>query len=198
MKDQPNSDLILASASPRRLDLLRQIGITPLEVFNSNLDETPVPKETARQLVQRLANSKARAGAKKYSRSFILGADTAVVCGSRILGKARDEQTARRYLNLLSGRRHRVFGGICVVNPAGTARSKIAETAVTFKRLEDREIREYVATGEWRDKAGGYAIQGLAASFIKKINGSYSNVVGLPLYETVNLLNGMSYRTNWK
>lgn len=198
MKDQPNSHLILASASARRLKLLRQIGITPEEIYRSNLDETPKPKETARQLVERLAKLKANSGAKKFSRAFILGADTVVACGPRILGKAEDEQTARRYLELLSGRRHRVFGGICVIDPAGTARSKVAETVVTFKRLEETEICKYLCSEEWRDKAGGYAIQGLAASFIKKINGSYSNVVGLPLYETINLLTGMSYRLNWK
>ena len=138
------------------------------------------------------------AGAKKFSRAFILGADTVVACGPRILGKAEDEQTARCYLELLSGRRHHVFGGICVIDPAGNTRSKVTETIVTFKRLEETEIFRYLCSEEWRDKAGGYAIQGLAASFIKKINGSYSNVVGLPLYETVNLLTGMTYRLNWK
>ena len=198
MEDRPNSHLILASASPRRLDLLRQIGITPEEIYKSNLDETPEPKETARQLVERLAISKAMAGASKFSQIFILGADTVVACGPRILGKAEDEQTARCYLELLSGRRHRVFGGICVIDPAGNTRSKVTETIVTFKRLEETEICKYLCSEEWRDKAGGYAIQGLAASFIKKINGSYSNVVGLPLYETVNLLTGMTYRLNWK
>ena len=194
MPDQLYSSLILASKSPRRLDLLHQIGITPAEIYQSNTDETPAPNETARHLVERLAIMKAKAGAAKFPRSFVLGADTVVACGRRILGKAEDKDTARRYLELLSGRRHRVFGGICVIDPAGTVKSKVVKTIVTFKRLEAAELCEYLSDDQWCGKAGGYAIQGRAASFIKRINGSYPNVVGLPLYETVNLLVGMGYR----
>ena len=194
MSDLQCSSLILASASPQRLDLLGQIGITPDKIYKSNVDETPTPNETAPQLVERLATVKAMAGAAKFSRSFVLGADTVVACGPRILGKAEDEDTARRYLELLSGRRHRVFGGICVIDPAGAAKSKVVKTIVTFKRLEKLEVCEYLNDNQWCGKAGGYAIQGRAASFIKRINGSYPNVVGLPLYETVNLLVGMGYR----
>ena len=194
MLDQLRSSLILASASPRRLDLLGQIGITPDKIYQSNVDESPAPNETARQLVERLATLKATAGAAEFSSSFILGADTVVACGRRILGKAEDEDTARRYLELLSGRRHRVFGGICVIDPAGITKSKVVKTIVNFKRLEESELREYLRDDQWYGKAGGYAIQGRAASFIKKISGSYPNVVGLPLYETANLLAGMGYK----
>lgn len=185
--------LILASASPRRLDLLQQIGIAPDKVCKSKVDETPEQNETPGHLAQRLAGAKARAVANKFSGSYVLGADTVVACGKKILGKASDEQTASHYLELLSGRRHRVLGGVCVVDPLGTARAKVVETIVTFKRLEQSEIRNYLLSEEWRDKAGGYAIQGRGAVFVKKINGSYPNVVGLPLYETFNLLQGMQY-----
>ena len=194
MADQSFCSLTLASSSPRRLDLLRQVGITPDKVYHPNIDETPKPDESPRQLVERLATLKAAAGAKKYSQSYVLGADTIVACGRKILGKAPKEQIARSYLELLSGRRHRVFGGICVIDPSGMIQSKAVETIVTFKRLDEREICLYLGGQEWRDKAGGYAIQGRASAFVKKINGSYPNVVGLPIYETVNLLFGMKYR----
>ena len=194
MTDRLYCSLTLASASPRRLDLLRQIGITPDEIYHPNIDETPIPDESPRRLVERLATLKALAGANKFSRTYVLGADTVVACGRKILGKAGDKQTARSYLELLSGRRHRVFGGICVIDPAGIIRSKAVETIVTFKRLEEKDICLYLCGKEWRDKAGGYAIQGRAAAFVKKISGSYPNVVGLPIYETVNLLVGMRYR----
>ena len=193
MTDHPNRSIILASASPRRLDLLRQVGITPDNIFYPKINETPKNNEPPRQLVERLAMSKALAGAKEYSSSYVLGADTIVSCGRKLLGKAKDESTAKIYLGLLSGRRHRVFGGICVIDPNGIVRSKIVETIVTFKKLEEREIIKYLDYDEWRDKAGGYGIQGRAAAFVKKINGSYQNVVGLPLYETVNLLIGSGY-----
>ena len=193
MTDHSNSSLILASASPRRLDLLLQVGIKPDNIFHSKIDETPKGNESPRQLVERLATSKARAGALQFSSSYVLGADTIVTCGRKLLGKATDEKIARIYLGLLSGRRHRVFGGICVIDPTGIARTKTVETMVTFKKLEEREITKYLISDEWRDKAGGYGIQGRAAAFVKKINGSYQNVVGLPLYETVNLLIGSGY-----
>jgi len=173
---------------------LRQIGVTPKNIHHPNIDETPKSDESPRHLVERLATLKALAGAKKFSRTYVLGADTVVACGRKILGKAEDEETARSYLEFLSGRRHRVLGGICVVDPSGIIRSKAVETIVTFKRLEERDICLYLCGKEWRDKAGGYAIQGRAAAFVKKINGSYPNVVGLPIFETVNLLVGMRYR----
>ena len=193
MMGQSCYPLILASASPRRLDLLRQIGVEPDKIYHPSIDETSEQDETPRHLVRRLADAKARAAADKFSGSYVLGADTIVVCGKKILGKALDEKTAGRYLELLSGRRHRVLGGICIIDPFGIARSKAVETIVTFKKLEKSEISKYLLCDEWRDKAGGYAIQGNGAVFVKKINGSYPNVVGLPLYETVNLLLGMKY-----
>lgn len=193
MMGQSCYTLVLASGSPRRLDMLRQIGVVPENIYHSKIDETPDKNETSRHLVKRLAVAKALAAASKFSGSYVLGADTVVVCGKKILGKALDEKMASRYLELLSGRRHRVCGGICIVDPSGTVRSKVVETIVTFKRLEKSEIGKYLRSEEWRDKAGGYAIQGSGAIFVKKINGSYSNVVGLPIFETVNLLLGMKY-----
>jgi len=188
-----NSRLVLASASPRRAALLAQIGLVPDAMAPAALDETPRQDETPTVHALRLAEEKARAVAKRESGAFVLGADTVVACGRRILGKPATEDEARRCLTLLSGRRHRVHGGIAVVTPAGRVASRRVETAVLFKRLTDDEIADYLATGEWRDKAGGYAIQGRAARFVRGIVGSYSNVVGLPLYETVALLAGQGY-----
>lgn len=186
--------LILASASPRRLALLEQIGLPPDAVDPADIDETPHPKELPRVLAARLAEAKARAAAARNPGAFVLGADTVVACGRRILPKARRETEARRCLALLSGRRHRVFGGVFVVAPDGRGEGRTATTHVAFKRLSRDEADAYIASGEWRDKAGGYAIQGRAAAFVKGLNGSYSNVVGLPLYETAALLRGLGYR----
>lgn len=188
-----NLRLVLASASPRRAALLAQIGLAPDAVVPAAVDETPRQDETPAAHALRLAEEKARAIAAREAGAFVLGADTVVACGRRILGKPTTEDEARRCLALLSGRRHRVHGGIAVVTPAGKIASRRVETAVLFKRLTDDEIADYLATGEWRDKAGGYAIQERAARFVRGIVGSYSNVVGLPLYETVALLAGQGY-----
>jgi len=185
--------LVLASASPRRLDLLRQIGIEPSAIDPAHIDETVRPGELPVQHALRLAGEKAAAVAPRLADAFILAADTVVACGRRILPKPEDEKTARACLELLSGRRHRVHGGIAVVAPGGRVRTRVVTTAVVFKRLEDAEIAAYLASGEWRGKAGGYAIQGRAAVFVRTISGAYPNVVGLPLYETVSLLRGLGW-----
>jgi nucleoside triphosphate pyrophosphatase len=189
----PAHRLVLASASPRRLELLRQVALAPDEVDPAALDETPLKDELPAQHAIRLAAAKARAVAARHHGAFVLGADTVVACGRRILPKAEDATTARRCLTLLSGRRHRVHGGIAVVTPEGKLATRHVQTIVAFKRLTDREIAAYLADGEWAGKAGGYAIQGLAALFVRQIGGSYSNVVGLPLFETASLLAGQGY-----
>lgn len=188
-----NPRLVLASASPRRAALLAQIGLEPDVVVPAAVDETPREDETPAVYAVRLAEEKARAVATRETGAFVLGADTVVACGRRILGKPATEDEARRCLALLSGRRHRVHGGIAVATPTGKLISRRVETAVLFKRLTPDEITDYLATGEWRDKAGGYAIQGRATRFVRGIIGSYSNVVGLPLYETVALLAGQGF-----
>lgn len=185
--------LVLASASPRRRALLAQVAITPDAVEPAEIDETPLSRELPRQHALRLAQAKAQAVAARHPGAFVLGADTVVACGRRILPKARDVGTARRCLKLLSGRRHRVFGGIAVIAPDGSLSKRLAESIVAFRRLEPEEIEQYLASREWEGKAGGYAIQGLAARFVRLLGGSYSNVVGLPLFETVALLAGKGY-----
>ncbi len=191
---EPSHRLILASASPRRLDLLRQVALVPDAIDPAHLDETPLKAELPAQHALRLAIAKAQAVAPRHPGAFVLAADTVVACGRRILPKAEDAATARRCLALLSGRRHRVHGGIAVVTPAGKLASRQVQTIVIFKRLTELEIAGYIASEEWRGKAGGYAIQGLAALFVRQIGGSYSNVVGLPLYETAALLTGQGFR----
>lgn len=186
--------LVLASASPRRLDLLRQIGIVPDAVDPADLDETPAPGELPAAHVMRLAEAKARAVQPRHPGAFILAADTVVACGRRILPKAEDEAAARACLKLLSGRRHRVYGGVAVIAPDGEIGLRRVVSQVAFKRLSEPEVEAYLKTGEWHGKAGGYAIQGRAAALIPWISGSYSNVVGLPLYETAQLLIGRGYR----
>ena len=193
MTDGVQAALVLASASPRRLALLTQVGITPETVDPAAIDETPLSRELPRPHALRLAEAKARTVASRHDRAFILGADTVVACGRRILPRAHDRETARRCLALLSGRRHRVYGGIAVIAPDGTVAVRCVESVVAFRRLESSELEDYLASGDWQDKAGGYAIQGLAARFIRYISGSYSNVVGLPLFETVALLAGKGY-----
>ncbi|MDP6602565.1 MAG: Maf family nucleotide pyrophosphatase [Rhodospirillales bacterium] len=193
--------LVLASRSPRRVDLLAQVGITPARVVPADVDEGPLGRETPAQHALRLAEAKARGaivlldGDTGVSGTLVLGADTVVACGRRILPKADDEAQARACLSLMSGRRHRVLGGICVITPDGRAHRRLVATAVAFKRLEAPEIERYLASDEWRGKAGAYAIQGRAAAFVARVNGSYSNVVGLPLFETVALLRGLGLRT---
>jgi septum formation protein len=186
--------LVLASASPRRLELLRQVGIVPDRVDPADIDETPAKGELPSAHVVRLAQAKARAVAPRHPGAFILAADTAVACGRRILPTAEDEASARASLMLLSGRRHRVYGGVAVITPAGEMAVRRVISQVAFKRLSEAEIEAYLTSGEWRGKAGGYAIQGSAAAFIPWLAGSYSNVVGLPLFETAQLLAGRLYR----
>lgn len=178
--------LILASASPRRLALLAQIGITPDEVIAADIDETPLPKETPRNLALRLARQKAEA--VKADGAIVLAADTVVAVGRRVLPKAETEVEARDCLRLLSGRSHRVYTGVAVRDAKGGVRDRLVETRVAFKVLSRDEIETYIASNEWNGKAGGYAAQGLAGRYITSIIGSYSSVIGLPLYETANLI----------
>ena len=185
--------LVLASASPRRLDLLRQIGIVPDIIDPADIDEAPKRGELPPAHVVRLAEEKARAVAPRHPGAFVLAADTVVACGRRILPKAEDEATARACLAMLSGRRHRVYGGVALIAPDGEIAIRRVLSMVAFKRLSTAELEAYIASGEWRGKAGGYAIQGHAAALISWISGSYSNVVGLPLFETAQLLAGRGY-----
>ena len=184
--------LVLASASPRRLDLLQQVGIVPDVVAPANLDETPGATELPRVYAERLAAEKALAIAASHAHAFVLAADTVVACGRRILPKAETQEEARSCLDLLSGRAHRVYTGISLVK-GDMQITKSVMTRVQVARLSDAELDAYLASGEWQGKAGGYAIQGRAAAFIRGLNGSYSNVVGLPLHETVNLLKGSGF-----
>ena len=186
--------LVLASASPRRLALLAQAGITPDTVDATDVDEAPLRDETPRRLALRLAAAKAEAAAARNPGAFVIGADTVVSVGLRVLPKAETEDDARRCLALLSGRGHRVQTAVAVRAPDGRIASRLVETRLKVKRLTDPEIDAYVASGEWRGKAGGYAIQGLAGAFIIDLHGSYSAVVGLPLYETLSLLEGLGFR----
>lgn len=186
--------LVLASASPRRLALLRQIGVEPDAVVAADADETELPGELPRDYVLRVALAKAAVIRAVETASLVLAADTAVACGRRILPKTEDEAAARTCLELMSGRAHRVFSGIALISPEGIARSRVVETRVKVARLEALDIAAYVASGEWRGKAGGYAIQGLFSKHVISIVGSYSNIVGLPLYETANLLKGSNWR----
>jgi septum formation protein len=188
---------VLASASPRRLELLRQVGVRPDCIDPADIDETPRRGELPPGHAMRLAEEKAQAVIPRHPGAYILAADTVVACGRRILPKAEDEASARRCLELLSGRRHRVHGGIVVVSPDGRLVSRRVDSQVAFKRLSEAEVGAYLRTGEWQGKAGGYAIQGRAAALIRWVSGSYSNVVGLPLFETVQLLAGHGYRPGW-
>jgi septum formation protein len=198
-------ELILASASPRRLALLNQIGIEPEHLVPAHVDETPEKGELPRKLAVRLADLKAISARHKAgqagigSNALVLAADTVVAVGRRILPKAETMEEASECLRLLSGRSHRVYTGLCLLTPSGQSRRRLVETRIRFKRLSAREMEAYLASTEWRDKAGGYAIQGIAGSFVVKLNGSYSGVVGLPLNETVALLTGEGYPVhfNW-
>jgi septum formation protein len=186
--------LVLASASPRRQALLAQIGIRPDAVAPADVDETPARGEIPRRLALRLAEAKAAAGAAAAPGAFVLAADTVVAVGRRVLPKAETESQAQACLALLSGRAHRVLTGLAVRAPDGRAASRLVETRVVFKRLAASEVAAYLASGEWRGKAGGYAVQGLAGAFVLELQGSYSGVVGLPLYETRCLLEGLGWR----
>jgi septum formation protein len=187
------SRLVLASASPRRRELLLQIGVTPTAIDPADIDETPKPRETPASYARRIALAKAQPVAARHPGAFILAADTVVACGRRLLPKADDAATARRCLLLLSGRRHRVIGGIAVIAPNGRANLRVVTTQVSFKRLSPQEIEAYIASGEWQGKAGGYGIQGRAAALIPWIGGSYSNVVGLSLSDCVAMLRGAGF-----
>lgn len=189
----PPQRLVLASASPRRLDLLRQIGLVPDETVPAEIDETPLKTETPRLTALRLAAAKAAKVADARRDAYVLAADTVVAVGRRILPKVESEAEGRCCLELLSGRAHRVLTGVAVVAPDGRAASRLVETRLTFKRLSKPEIDAYLTGGEGIGKAGGYAIQGHAGAFVISIQGSYPSVVGLPLYETVNLLRGLGF-----
>lgn len=197
--------LILASASPRRLALLQQVGIEPEALLPADIDETPHKSETPRELARRLARSKLAVAAETARRrddmqeAFLVSADTVVAVGRRVLPKAELPEEAADCLRLLSGRQHRVYTAVCILSPKGARRERMVEARVRFKRLSSREIESYIASEEWRGKAGGYAIQGLAGAFVVKLIGSHSAVIGLPLYETLGLLEGEGFpiRRNW-
>ena len=191
--------LVLASGSPRRLQLLNQAGLEPDALEPAEIDETPERGELPRTLVVRLAREKALAVLSRVRNqddlkgAFVLAADTAVAVGRRILPKPELLEDANACLRMLSGRTHRVYSGLALIGPNDKVRTRLVETRVRFKRLSNEDLESYLASGEWRGKAGGYAIQGLAGSFVVKLVGSYPNVVGLPLYETVQLLAGEGY-----
>lgn len=187
------AELILASASPRRIELLELVGIRPDRIKPADIDETPQKGETPALLAQRLARSKALAVAEDEPEALVLAADTVVAVGRRLLEKAVDEAEAARFLRLLSGRNHRVFTGVAVAFQ-GRVTHRLVETRVTFKALSGEEIATYVASGDWRGKAGAYGIQGPAGAFVIRIVGSYPAVMGLPLHETLNLLNGAGWK----
>lgn len=187
----PPPRLILASASPRRRDLLAQIGIIPDAIQAPEIDETPHRHELPRPLAQRLARAKAAAAAG--AGAFVLAADTVVAAGRRVLPKAETEAQAAACLALLAGRRHRVLTAVVLLAPDGRRAERLAESVVAIARLTEAQRRAYLATGEWRGKAGGYAIQGRMAAHVRFLSGSFSGVVGLPLFETAQLLRGLGY-----
>ena len=195
----PRAKLILASASPRRLALLQQAGFEVDALLPADIDETPMKGESPRGLAIRLASGKAAAAAKirqahpDLKNSYIVAADTVVAVGRRILPKPETTEEADECLQLLSGRQHRVFTAVSLISPSGAETKRLVEARIRFKRLGAMEVDAYLAAGEWRGKAGGYAIQGLAGAFVARLVGSYTAVVGLPLYETVSLLAGAGY-----
>ena len=189
-----NGPLVLASASPRRLELLRQVGIEPDRVDPADIDETPGRDETPRRLALRLAQEKTAVVAARNPDAFVLGADTLVAVGHRVLNKPESEAEARTMLALLSGRAHKVLTGMVVRGPDGRSAERIVETRVRFKRLSVQEAEAFIASGDWRDAAGGYKIHQRAGAFVTEIQGSYTSVVGLPLYEAVSLLTGLGWR----
>ena len=197
VSDRPR--LVLASASPRRLQLLAQVGIEPDKLMPAEIDESPLRKELPRGLASRLALTKAEVARHNVGRdpdlqgAYILAADTVVAVGRRMLPKPELTDEAAACLRLLSGRAHRVYTGLCLITPRGKVRNRLVETRVRLKRLSREEMEHYLASGEWEGKAGGYAIQGRAGGFVTRVIGSYTNVVGLPLYETMSLLMGEGY-----
>ena len=198
--------LVLASGSPRRVELLQQAGIEPDRLFPADIDERPMRAEHPRSLAKRLSVTKAEKAHAVLAKEgdtpagFILAADTVVAVGRRILPKAETSDEALHCLQLLSGRSHRVYTGLALMTPSGKLRQRLVETRVRFKRLSRQDMDNYLASGEWRGKAGGYGIQGLAGTFVVKLVGSYTNVVGLPLYETTSLLSGEGFpiQGSWK
>lgn len=185
--------LVLASASPRRLSLLAQVGITASKVIPADIDETPKAREMPAAYALRVATAKAEKVSAVHPHALVLAADTVVAVGRRILPKTEGaEDEVKKYLELLSGRRHRVLTAVCIISPHKRA-TRLVTSVVRFKRLSSSDILAYIATGEWKGKAGGYGIQGKAEAFISYISGSYSGIVGLPLYETLNMLEGTGY-----
>jgi len=194
MRGPSSTKLILASASPRRLSLLAQIGVKPDAVLPADIHEDPNVGEVPREHALRLAQEKAAKIAGENPDAFVLAADTVVGVGRRILPKAETEEQARYCLELMSGRGHRVFTGVAL-SLSGGMTSRVVETRIKFKRLSEKDLNGYIESGEWKGKAGGYGIQGYAECLVSRLNGSYSNVVGLPLFETRNLLIGAGYET---
>lgn len=186
--------LILASASPARLELLKNIGFTPDEIIPADIDETPLKKELPKDYVLRLAEEKAAKIAIDNKNAYVIGADSTACCGRTIIGKPKNRDDAKTMLQLLSGRRHRLYTGVCVIAPDGSMRSKKILTMVKFRHIQDSELEEYLDTDHWQGKCGAYGIQKDAGAFVHSINGSFSNVIGLPLVEVRNLLLGLGYK----
>ena len=189
------SQLVLASASPRRRELLAQIGLSPT-IMVADIDETPQKREKPQPYALRMASEKVlkvRDQNAETVNHFVLAGDTVVACGQRILPKTEDEASARACLALLSGRRHRVYGGIALISPNGNLRTRLVTSTVRFRLLGQNDIDSYIATGEWHGKAGGYAIQGIAALFVQQISGSYSNIVGFSLFDVAAMLGGQGF-----
>jgi septum formation protein len=185
--------LVLASASPRRLELLARIGVVPDRVAPVDLDESPLKAEQPRHLAARLARAKAEAAHALAPEALVLAADTVVGVGRRILGKPADEAEARRFLDLMSGRRHRVMTGVCLIRPDGKRSERLVTTILAFQRLTPQQVDAHIESGEWRGVAGGYQIQKRAEAWVRFLSGSHSNVVGLPLFETAQLLRGAGW-----
>jgi len=186
--NETKHSFVLASASPRRIELLKNIKIFPKITYSSEINEDIISKENPRKYCIRIAKNKALKALEKYPEEFILSADTIVFCSNKIFLKPKDKEEAKKFLDFFSGRKHNVLTCVCLAKK-NLIKVKKVFTKVTFKKLNTQEIEEYLLTNEWKDKSGAYAIQGYAEKFIKRINGSYSNIVGLPLFETYNLLN---------
>ncbi len=187
--------LVLASSSPRRLELLGRLGVKPDRIMSPDIDETPLEAELPRDYVIRMAQEKA-AAVERADDEILIAGDTIVAVGRRILGKADNDAEQRQFLKLMGGRRHHTMSAVCVIAADGTARTKLSDSTIKFKRFDDQEIEGYIKSGEGQGKAGGYAIQGLAEAFVISISGSFSGIMGLPLYETRNLLISSGYPLN--
>jgi septum formation protein len=185
--------LILASSSPRRRELLASLGVTPHQIISPEIDETPLKKEAPQDYVKRIAVEKAKAVHLRVPDAYILAADTIVERGRKIILKAENAGDARRILVSLSGKRHRVYTSVCVISPDGKEANRTVLTRLSFKRLMDEDLEAYLRSKEWEGKAGAYGIQGMAAKFVTYLSGSYTNVIGLPLYETECLLKGLGF-----